>query len=240
MAKQKQLEYPLNVVVDCMFCYAIGEQLSDEEEEKARLEAIEKYRSDALLPATFEYVLACALSGQELRLVHLYHRDNLTMAQAAEVVGVSHSRVGQILHKAWRKLRQNCYRTIVSEGITNYYGDKTERECQKAYKKGYDEGYNVGYKAALADKPKVALEDVPHIPLEKFEPSIRLYNTLKRNGINTLYDVAKTDPEVLVGFKMLGTKTIEELIGILEEYSVDTTGIKDALRHKQLAANNHQ
>lgn len=234
MSKKKQLEYPLNVIVDFVEYYGAGDKYEEE-----RQQAIEEYSSDALLLVTFEYVLACNMNGQELRLIHLYHRDGLTMAQAAEAVGVSSSRVGQILHRAWRKLRKPNNIKIIREGITNYYGDIADKKCQQAFDKGYNEGYNAGYKAASEDKPNAAIEEIPKISIEDLDPSVRLYNVLKRGGINTLYDLAKKDPDELVNLRNLGKKSAQEVIWILKQYNIDTTGIEEAIK-RAASANNHQ
>ena len=55
------------------------------------------------------------------------------------------------------------------------------------------------------------------MPIEDMELSVRSYNCLKRNDVNTLEDLIKKSKEDMLKFKNLGQKSLDEVIKKIEE-----------------------
>lgn len=49
-------------------------------------------------------------------------------------------------------------------------------------------------------------------PIEELELSLRIYNSLSRNGINTIENLKKRTKEELLNVKGLGVKSVEKII----------------------------
>lgn len=63
----------------------------------------------------------------------------------------------------------------------------------------------------------------------ELQPSVRLYNILIRNGLDTVSkveEIIKQDPMALLRLDGMGRKTLEELVGKLEEVGVDCDSVK--------------
>lgn len=90
------------------------------------------------------------------------------------------------------------------------------------YKEGFDagraQGFNEGVAAArkhLADMPGVLPVENPQLPfatpIEDLDLTVRSYNELKRNTVNTVGDLVQKSAAELLALKNLDEKSIEEI-----------------------------
>lgn len=235
-----KLPYPVNAYIDGALFRKTGIIRDKEAWEHEREQAIEKYMNDPLFPATFEYVLASTMTESEQEMIHLYHRDGHTMESIAKMKNLSSSRVGQIIHKAWMKLHHPRRSEILALGIDEYYKSRAEEQARKARDEGYKEGYADGYKTAYSEKlsdPEKVIEAIPEVPLEDLGLTVRAYNCLKRAGINTLRELAKSNPTGVAKARNLGKRSFCEVVDVLEHYGIDTYEYKKILNNYSAVVN---
>lgn len=239
MNRSHSYEYPINAIIDVMFFSYSRAKYTKQEWNGKRDEAAHSFNNIPLTEATFELVLL-ELSNNERAAIHRYYRDGQTTKQIAEEFKLSVSRVGQIIHKAWRELRRPSRLYKIQHGIEAYCKMKADEAYKKGLSEGHENGYAEGYKAACelstADAQK-ALEAAPDITLEDLDLSVRAYNCLKRGGFSTLKQLVNADPERVARVRNLGKKSYEEVIETLKKYNIDTKDYETVLNNFSLVVN---
>lgn len=239
MNRSHSYEYPINAIIDVMLFSYNRAKYTKQEWNGKRDEVAYSFNNIPLTEATFELVLL-ELSNNERAAIHRYYRDGQTTKQIAEEFKLSVSRIGQIIHKAWRELRRPSRLYKIQHGIEAYCKMKADEAYKKGLSEGHENGYVEGYKAACelstADAQK-ALEAAPDITLEDLDLSVRAYNCLKRGGFSTLKQLANADPERVARVRNLGKKSYEEVIETLKKYNIDTKGYETVLNNFSLVVN---
>ena len=208
----KNLEYPLNLI------YAVFEDEAEEIAEKADI-----------IPdfdASIEYVLY-TLSERERKIIKNRFVDLLTLEQTGKLFGVTRDRIRQIEAKAIRKLRHPSRAKYFRYGVsaiienirTDYYNKFSELEGRlieicKLNAKTADE--------VIQDK-ELRKKYAP-TNIEAIDLSVRSYNCLKRAGIGTLQQLAQLSYNDLIRIRNLGRRSVDEIIGKLNEYGYEIQG----------------
>lgn len=174
--------------------------------------------------------MAKILSEKQMRVIELRFRDGLTLKEIGEIFdGVSRERIRQIEEQALAKLLNADrlkeysavpYRCYSAERIARIEAEKrldwvlthntlltTEKETPAVVSHSLD---------------VFAGSDVIDLPIEEMELSVRSFNTLKRNDINTLYDIVSRikTKEDLMNFRNLGVKSYNEIIQKVHSYNL--------------------
>ena len=69
----------------------------------------------------------------------------------------------------------------------------------------------------MAEKPSDTKGKVLEMNIDELELSVRSYNCLKRAGINTVEELCNKTPEDMMKVRNLGRKSLEEVLGKLQE-----------------------
>lgn len=222
--KKSELAYPLNCIVDGVL-YSVDELEFMSEEKRQKRDADIAALSYPTLEATFEYVLQAMMNEQERTVVHLYYKEDMNMSEVGRGMSLSASRISQLVCQVRRRLSSPSRMNIIRKGIGEYFTKKMQEACKnasdEAYKRGYTAGYEAGFAAAKTGAPVSTV--LPEKPIEELTLSVRLFNALKRGGINTLQEIAYTPPKSLMKRRNFGKGCLRETIKLLREYGVDTT-----------------
>lgn len=174
--------------------------------------------------------MAEILSEKQMRVIELRFCDGLTLKEIGEKFdGVSRERIRQIEEKALKKILD--VDKLREYSAVPYRCYTAERHARVEAEKRLDWvlTHNVPY-VTSANAPDVVSHsldvfkerDVIDLPIEEMDFSVRSFNTLKRNGINTLYDIVskiKTQ-EDLMNFRNLGVKSCNEIIQKVHSYNL--------------------
>ena len=76
---------------------------------------------------------------------------------------------------------------------------------------------NMGDRQILVAREEDVYKKQLSMPIEEMDLSVRSYNCLKRNDVNTLEDLIKKSKEDMLKFKNLGQKSLDEVIKKLED-----------------------
>ena len=69
----------------------------------------------------------------------------------------------------------------------------------------------------MAEKPSDTKGKVLEMNIDELELSVRSYNCLKRAGINTVEELCNKTPDDMMKVRNLGRKSLEEVLGKLQE-----------------------
>lgn len=229
--KRNKFEYPYNAIV------AINEDEYTHSLFSAR--EMEQMKNDKSLEATFECILLTEknLSVRGRDVIKLYFKNGLTYDEIGKNLGISRARVGQLFHKSLRVIIRSDNRQKLIMGFAGYY----ENLAIEAHKKGFEQGSLAGYtKACSEDKEqrKINRGALTVDDLYNQGMSVRLYNSLKRGGINTIADIV-ADVDKVVLLRNFGSHCLQELVRLLNMNGADTAPFNDYLytgAYKELAA----
>lgn len=152
--------------------------------------------------------LVSTLKDSERQVIEMRYKDGLTLQKCGELLGVTRERIRQIQNKALRRLRtpKCCQRLRV--GISEY--KRAEQEYIKAKEEIWQKEIN---------KIKDSLQSGNERDIEDLDLSVRAFNALKLNGINTIETLVdkleylgEADFEGwLLSIHNLGRKSAEEI-----------------------------
>ena len=210
--------YPLNAIA----CINGGDL--EGEDSVFSAEEIERIKNSKFLSADFEFVVNTEpkFDDRDRKIVELYFKENCTYETIGGRLGISRARVGQ-------KLAAIPNKEKLAMGVSNYYNAQIAEAFEKAYKQGVTDGYakacTEGRKAEKnpfisSEASSLEIKDV----LESGGMSIRLYNCLTRGGVSTVKQLVSMKPHEVVTLRNLGSKSINEIIEILERYGFDASG----------------
>lgn len=155
------------------------------------------------------------LSEREYKILSMYygleHENPHTYEEIGDIFSLTRSRVGQLIKKSLRILRN----PVVWETITPEY---------KKYIKMVSELENS--KSALSKldmKSDYILKNGKMlISIEELDGQIsrRLYRVLRRNGIYYLNNLENITKEEICSFRNFGKKTMDELLNLLPQYNI--------------------
>ena len=201
---QDQKHYDFDYPIDLEFCKALLN--------KAELE-IEDLPNDII--ETVNFTLDNTLDEREKIMIKMKFKG-MTYKEIGEAFLLSNSRVRQIIEKSYRKLRYISRAQYFKLGKKEF--DKRKMEHEKEVK-------NVQIHNITNDKK----ETFKAVPIETLELSQRAYLSLKRAGINTLFDICDKNPDDLKRIRNLGKERIKEIKdAIVINYGFDILQSKES------------
>lgn len=182
-----------------------------------------KYKHNAKL----RYDLLCLVYATLKKDIYadiliLRYSDGMSLSEIGKRYGLTRERVRQLeeysLKCLWLYENTNL---ILTEGFRNFLTAETDKAFTDGYHRGYEIGYTEGY-----HRDNAAPDELKNLPLEELGLSVRLYNCLKRSGIQTFGELASADEDKIMSLRGIGIKTIIELVNFLERHGIDATHYK--------------
>lgn len=148
-------------------------------------------------PIALESVVDHTLTEREQDVIKMYFKDGKTYKEIGAKYGLCTERIGQILRKAIKKLREPS--RLSNFKMCSEFDAKTEVQAalDKVNKKDPDM-----HKELMS--------------IERQDFSIRTYNCLRRAGIKSLDDLVGWTPAKLMKIRNLGAHSYDELKAILQ------------------------
>lgn len=163
-------------------------------------------------PFEFMRVAEECLDDKHMMVFFSRYSNKLTYREIGEVLGITSSRVGQILHKANRKMGNRANRYLIVPKQEYFIMQKKFIMSQKEI----DTLTNL---VKTAEKSGyVVVNDNKYII--ELDLSVRSYNALKRAGIETLSDLAQYTQEELANIRLLGRHSLNEIVEKAKENGV--------------------
>lgn len=173
--------------------------------------------------AGIEYALSTLNEREQLVLCRRY-KEQKTLREIGEEIGVKQERSRQIETAALRKLRYPRNMRFITKGVDGYIKER----CKVEYERGYQVGYNVGYQQGVDEasngvsKAGISVTIVS-LPIEALDLSVRSFNALRRAGYVTVGDLLKVNEKEIIHIKNLGTKQRQEVAVSLYRYGISQT-----------------
>jgi hypothetical protein len=172
------------------------------------------------LGESIEYIVASIQDDKYTKAFRLgakwmihYFKYHMPITKIAEREGVTSSLVSSYIHTAIKKLGLcEKFRKIFVYGLDEYYKTYAKGMADRAMRLGYESGYSARSREKLSRDSYI--EDI----MENQNISIRAFNVMKRNGINTIGDLLDSENEKLRKFRNCGDKVYNELLGLKETF----------------------
>lgn len=166
------------------------------------------------------------LTERERVIVYYRFLEEQTLKQIADTLGISVTRVQQLITKSIDVLRQPYYADYYMIGLQQYQIIKTKKKEEILKEKDFHK--------------KMAL--LNNIPLDKVDITIRTRKGLKRANINNLGDIVRlldSNPGTLIQLSEIGIKSVAEIIHLLEDYGLDCSNAKSlyGITNKDVSSN---
>lgn len=198
---------------------ALNYETSLEEKLYARVFGVSEYEACDLMPDDAEETIASILSGysDKDRDVLISRMNGKTLHEAGEEYGVSRERARQIEAKMIRKLRATpTMRRLrlgdeaILEAERRHEEERREamEECERIIRARDEELQRMLRKVATYSDGNY---EIYRMEIEALEPSVRLYNVLKRAGISTVGELMSRSRKELMGLRNMGRRTMDEL-----------------------------
>ena len=173
--------------------------------------------------AGIEYALSTLNEREQLALCRRY-KEQKTLREIGEEIGVKQERSRQIETAALRKLRSRRNMSFMTKGVDGYIKER----CKIEYERGYQVGYSAGYQQGVDEAPqgisKAGMSvTIVSLPIEALDLSVRSYNALRKAGYVTIGDLLKVDEKEIIHIKNLGTKQRQEVAVSLYRYGISQT-----------------
>lgn len=172
------------------------------------------------LGESVEYIVASIQDDQHAKAFRLgakwmihYFKYHMPMTKIAEREGVTSSLVSSYIHTAIKSLGLcDKFRKIFVYGLDEYYKTYAKGMADRAMRWGYESGYLARSREKLSRDSYI--EDI----MENQSISIRAFNVMKRNDINTIGDLLDTENDALKKLRNCGEVVYNELLGLKEKF----------------------
>lgn len=157
----------------------------------------------------FEYVMSL-LNERKKEIVSMVFEEGLTAAQAGESLGITRSRVQQILHDVYRFIRHHSI--YIVKGY-NFASGQLEQQAQKRYLEQLEQIYTK-YDNALGvdrDTGEVAGLNLDLRDIEVLDLDAKTYRLLKRNGVDDIADLMELTDADVKRMRGAGEHVIQEI-----------------------------
>jgi DNA-binding CsgD family transcriptional regulator len=221
MGIRNDKEYPLNLVYDIL-------DLKNDEE----------FECVADLDSCLAYVLAC-LSDRGREVIELMYKNNYTLKETAEVMGITMERVYQLEAKAIIKMKNKKYQKLLKYGLDGYINMEMQTRVNmvteykvKAMKeklsKSFSELLDTISVEEITTATNIQNAEIPEqecqdLQLEEIGLTKNLVNIFKRRCINTVNEVLELEPTAVQGFRGMGKVNYRILVEKLANIGIDTT-----------------
>ena len=184
------------------------------------------------LPADYcgalEYVLIATIKDREAQILRYRYQMGLTYREIGERIGLHAERIRQIHDKSIRKLRHPSRLRFLRDGIVPAMERYRENCRELFFNQGYREGYRNGSMEASANMQndsETEGDDSLAIPIEQapidiLEPSVRLYNCLRRSNICTVGQLLGWSKPELLRIRNFGELSLLELEQTLAKFEL--------------------
>ena len=177
--------------------------------------------SDVL--AGIEYALSTLNEREQLVLCRRY-KEQKTLREIGEEIGVKQERSRQIETAALRKLRYPRNMRFITKGVDGYIKERCKVEYERGYQVGYNAGYQQGVDEASNGVSKAGISvTIVSLPIEALDLSVRSFNALRRAGYVTIGDLLKVNEKDIIHIKNLGIKQRQEVAVSLYRYGISQT-----------------
>ena len=173
--------------------------------------------------AGIEYALSTLNEREQLVLCRRY-KEQKTLREIGEEIGVKQERSRQIETAALRKLRYPRNMRFITKGVDGYIKERCKVEYERGYQVGYNAGYQQGVDEASNGVSKAGISvTIVSLPIEALDLSVRSFNALRRAGYVTIGDLLKVNEKEIIHIKNLGTKQRQEVAVSLYRYGISQT-----------------
>ena len=173
--------------------------------------------------AGIEYALSTLNEREQLVLCRRY-KEQKTLREIGEEIGVKQERSRQIETAALRKLRYPRNMRFITKGVDGYIKERCKVEYERGYQVGYNAGYQQGVDEASNGVSKAGISvTIVSLPIEALDLSVRSFNALRRAGYVTIGDLLKVNEKEIIPIKNLGTKLRQEVAVSLYRYGISQT-----------------
>lgn len=173
--------------------------------------------------AGIEYALSTLNEREQLVLCRRY-KEQKTLREIGEEIGVKQERSRQIETAALRKLRYPRNMRFITKGVDGYIKERCKVEYERGYQVGYNAGYQQGVDEASNGVSKAGISvTIVSLPIEALDLSVRSFNALRRAGYVTIGDLLKVNEKDIIHIKNLGTKQRQEVAVSLYRYGISQT-----------------
>lgn len=173
--------------------------------------------------AGIQYALSTLNEREQLVLCRRY-KEQKTLREIGEEIGVKQERSRQIETAALRKLRYPRNMRFITKGVDGYIKERCKVEYERGYQVGYNAGYQQGVDEASNGVSKAGISvTIVSLPIEALDLSVRSFNALRRAGYVTIGDLLKVNEKEIIHIKNLGTKQRQEVAVSLYRYGISQT-----------------
>lgn len=173
--------------------------------------------------AGIQYALSTLNERERLVLCRRY-KEQKTLREIGEEIGVKQERSRQIETAALRKLRYPRNMRFITKGVDGYIKERCKVEYERGYQVGYNAGYQQGVDEASNGVSKAGISvTIVSLPIEALDLSVRSFNALRRAGYVTIGDLLKVNEKDIIHIKNLGTKQRQEVAVSLYRYGISQT-----------------
>lgn len=173
--------------------------------------------------AGIQYALSTLNEREQLVLCRRY-KEQKTLREIGEEIGVKQERSRQIETAALRKLRYPRNMHFITKGVDGYIKERCKVEYERGYQVGYNAGYQQGVDEASNGVSKAGISvTIVSLPIEALDLSVRSFNALRRAGYVTIGDLLKVNEKDIIHIKNLGIKQRQEVAVSLYRYGISQT-----------------
>ncbi len=173
--------------------------------------------------AGIQYALSTLNEREQLVLCRRY-KEQKTLREIGEEIGVKQERSRQIETAALRKLRYPRNMRFITKGVDGYIKERCKVEYERGYQVGYNAGYQQGVDEASNGVSKAGISvTIVSLPIEALDLSVRSFNALRRAGYVTIGDLLKVNEKDIIHIKNLGIKQRQEVAVSLYRYGISQT-----------------
>lgn len=173
--------------------------------------------------AGIQYALSTLNEREQLVLCRRY-KEQKTLREIGEEIGVKQERSRQIETAALRKLRYPRNMRFITKGVDGYIKERCKVEYERGYQVGYNAGYQQGVDEASNGVNKAGISvTIVSLPIEALDLSVRSFNALRRAGYVTIGDLLKVNEKDIIHIKNLGIKQRQEVAVSLYRYGISQT-----------------
>ena len=169
------------------------------------------------LQALKERKVSNCVSDKEFKLLDYYYKQNMTLEGIGQLEGVTRERIRQIIFRAIWKLKR--YKDIFIYGYENYLLKESVEDLKRQLLKQQIDLREQLHKKEYNESLLTA--SVPDKNIEELNFSVRSYNALKRNQINTLKDLSMLSLYDVEHIKNIGKKCVLEIRDKMKELGLE-------------------
>lgn len=167
------------------------------------------------------------LNQREREVIRAIYFDGMTLSKIGSIYQVTLERIRQIHKKAIRKLRAPSNKQLIEDGLN---GSKLINEERAYISNRKMELIKERLELKVMEEIDAISDSDPFaVPFEEiFEPSVRVFNCLKRSHIDTIYEIIEAfKTGDILKVRNLGHKSIAEIIESLGKFGVNFTSKDD-------------